>query len=194
MRGNKDGKAMKPILKSKLKLAVLAPPCMLSPGLQAERKQGRHWGYPFIELIMRYGVDIELLPCPESTFKGYSSGLRRNKHGIDYYTHLDGYKEHCIFLAKQSADLVADMQGGGYKFIYWLGVEHSPTCAATYMYSCHGMLKRQGIFYECLQEELKLRGIIIPQKGINRTYLRKALVSLEQALLSEGQTEKDDLF
>ena len=90
MRGNKDGKAMKPILKSKLKLAVLAPPCMLSPGLQAERKQGRHWGYPFIELIMRYGVDIELLPCPESTFKGYSSGLRRNKHGIDYYTHLDG--------------------------------------------------------------------------------------------------------
>ena len=56
------------------------------------------------------------------------------------------------------------------------------------------MLKRQGIFYECLQEELKLRGIIIPQKGINRTYLRKALVSLEQALLSEGQTEKDDLF
>lgn len=183
---------MKAILSSEVRYAILISPCILSPGLQAEQKKGKHWGYPFVELSMKYNVDLISLPCPESAFGGFQSGLQRGKHGIDYYMSLNGYYEHCMFMAKESAQMVMDMCSGGYIFVCMLGVEHSPTCAVRYMYSHHGMLKRQGIFYEILQNELKVQGLEIMQIGINRTYPKKALVLLEQALFYSKKNEKGD--
>ena len=170
------------ILNSETRYAVLVPPCILSPGLQAERKPGGHWGYPFMELLMRYGVNPVLLPCPESSFGGFGSGLQRGKHGIDYYEGMEGYRDHCLCLAKESAEMILEMRAGGFRMICLLGIEHSPTCAVSYMYSHKGMLKRAGMFYEALLGELRTEGIDIPQIGINRTYPRKALYSLETAI------------
>ena len=33
------------VRKFKQRFGVLIAPCILSPGLQAEKKQGEHWGY-----------------------------------------------------------------------------------------------------------------------------------------------------
>lgn len=176
------GVDMKTIRNIKQRYGVLISPCILSPGLQAEKKQGRHWGYPFVESVMEYGVDMIPLPCPESAFGGFQSGLQRGKHGIDYYMSLEGYHNHCSVLAKQTVEMILDMQAGGYRFICMLGVEHSPTCAVSYMYSHHGMLKRPGMFYELLDSELKLQDVGIPQIGINRTHPKKALALLEKEL------------
>lgn len=186
----------KNIVKSKVRSAVLVSPCILSPGFQAERKAEKHWGYAFIELLMKYEVDIIPMPCPESAFGGFSSGLQRGKHGIDYYLSLDGYQEHCMRLAQQSAARYADLSFGGYQFICMLGVEHSPSCAVNYLYSQHGTLKRLGIFFELLQEKLDSRNLSIPQVGINRKYPRKALELLEQKLsaLKEIEAGKDDIL
>ena len=170
------------VRKFKQRFGVLIAPCILSPGLQAEKKQGEHWGYSFIKLVMEYGVDIIPLPCPESSFERFEAGLSRSKHGIDYYMSLDGYNEHCGLLAEQTEQMVLDMQRGGYNFICLLGVEHSPTCAVSYMYSCHGMLKRQGMFYELLQNRLKMQDLEIPHIGINRTHPNKAYAALEKIL------------
>ncbi len=163
--------------------AVLISPCILSPGLQAERRPGEHWGYPFVEALVRHGLDVFPLPCPESSFGGFQSGLRRGKHGIDYYMSLDGYQEHCAHLAQRCAEQLADMCAGGIQFVCMLGIEHSPTCAASYMYSRRGTLKRRGMFFELLHHELESRGLDIPQIGINRTHPGKALAFLEQMLL-----------
>ncbi|MCI9141093.1 MAG: hypothetical protein HFH87_00555 [Lachnospiraceae bacterium] len=137
-----------------------------------------------MELLMRYSVNTVFLPCPESSFGGFERGLQRGKHGIDYYRQLSGYKNHCLCLAKETARMVLDIQAGGFCFICILGIEHSPTCAVSYMYSHKGMLKCAGMFYEALQKELEIIGIKIPWIGINRTYPQKSLKELEKQLLS----------
>lgn len=182
----------KNMLNFKIRQGVLVAPCMLSPGFQVERKQGPHWGYCFLSLLMRSNIDIISLACPESTFGGFCNGLKRGKHGIDYYESLDGYVEHCECLAKQTADMIFDMGLGGYRFICILGVEHSPTCAVSYMYSHKGMLKRSGIYYRLLRSELELRGLHIPEIGINRAYPQKALILLEQ-VLADAKREEDEV-
>lgn len=172
--------------KVEIRLAVLLAPCILSPGLQVAKKNGAHWGYQFIELLMKYKIDIVLLPCPESTFNGFQMGLKRNKHGIDYYESLEGYADHCKNLAIKSANVIEDMQRGGYCFICIMGIEHSPTCAMNYMYSNRGTLKREGMFTEVLRKELEMRMIRIPSLGINRTYPQKAFTFLKQMILNSG--------
>lgn len=174
--------AMRDTLSSETRCAVLLPPCVMSPGLQAEGKQGVHWGYPFIELLMEYGVNPVFLPCPESSFEGFEHGLRRGRHGIDYYRGTEGYREHCLCLTKESAEMILDMQAGGYCFVCALGIEHSPTCAVSYMYSHRGMLKCAGMFYEALRRELEMKGMDISWIGINRTYPQKALKELGRIL------------
>lgn len=172
------------MMRSDSRNAVLLAPCILSPGLQAEPKDGDHWGYPFIELLTQYRVNIVLLTCPEASFGGYVAGLRRDKHGIDYYRTLNGYTDYCTSLAQSEAEKVQSMHNGGYRFLFSLGIEHSPTCAVNYMYSHKGMLKRPGLFWELFQSELLIRGIQIPQIGINRTHINKSLSLVEQELMS----------
>lgn len=59
-------------------------------------------------------------------FGGYDKGLQRGKHGIDYYKGTEGYEGYCVRLAEQWAEMILDMQTGGFDFICILGVEHSP--------------------------------------------------------------------
>ena len=182
MKNRGPVRAGRDMLSSETRHAVLLPPCVLSPGLQAERKPGIHWGYPFVELLMEHGANPVFLPCPESSFGGYDKGLQRGKHGIDYYKGTEGYEGYCVRLAEQWAEMILDMQTGGFDFICILVVEHSPTCAVSYMYSHKGMLKRAGMFYEALLRELNGRGMKVPWIGINRTHPQKALKALEMRL------------
>lgn len=161
------------------KYAVIVPACLIAQGLQVERKKGEHWGYDFVNLLIKYNVDMIPLPCAESTFGGYSSGLKRVKRGVQRYEQLSGYPEHCMKLAKWSAEMIADMTKGGYRFLCILGVENSPSCAVSRIYSNKGTLKRAGIFYQLLEEQLELRGITIPTIGILRGRHRKAIERLE---------------
>lgn len=177
-------------MKFKMQLGALVSPCILSPGFQADKKPGIHWGYRFVELLMKHEINVIPLPCPESAFGGYRIGLQRDRHGIDYYKSLKGYDIHCMQLAIQSADIIADMYAGGYQFICILGVEHSPTCAVNYMYSHQGMLKRSGMFLDLFQKELNFRSLEIPQIGINRTYPNKSFALLEQIIWASKEKSK----
>ncbi len=172
--------------------AILIAPCILSPGLQAERKPGSHWGYPFLSLMMRYGVDIIPLPCSESTFNGFKTGLHRQPHGIKYYEKLDGYSDHCRDLAVKVAEQIAQMEMGGYRFLCMLGVENSPSCAVDHIYSNSGTLTRSGIFFQSLQHELKMRNIEISAIGVLRRNSPKAYARLERILSDWIELKKDD--
>lgn len=148
--------------------AVLLAPCILSPGLQASPKPGTHWGYPVLQLIMRYGVDIIPLPCAECTFGGLSNGLRRKPHSIRYYQSLDGYTEYCEILAERVVKQILQMSTSGYRFLCVLGVENSPTCAISHIYTNHGTVKQKGIFFKHLEEKLIHNNLTIPFIGITR--------------------------
>lgn len=174
------------------KLAVLVAPCILSPGFQAEQKPGKHWGYPFLALMMRYGVDIIPLPCAESTFGGFAAGLHRQPHGLKYYEKLDGYATHCDNLAAEVAEQIAQMEAGGYQFLAMLGVENSPSCAVEHIYSNFGTLTRSGIFFQSLLHEFKLRNIAVPTIGVFRRNSPTAYTRLEQILSSWLEPKEDD--
>ena len=63
----------------------------------------------------------------------------------------------------------------GYMVDAIIGIEHSPTCAANYMYTCHGTQKRQGIFIQYISSMIDERGYQIPIIGINRRFPQKAI-------------------
>ena len=175
------------------RFAVLLAPCILSPGLQASQKSGRHWGYPFLLLLIKYGVDIFPLPCAESTFGGLDVGLCRKPHGIKYYETFDGYMEHCNELAEHVVTQLIQMRISGYQFLCILGVENSPSCAAKHIYSNRGTLKQKGIFFQLLEEKLVCNNFKIPFIGIlRRQNSPAAYAQLEEILKFFESSQKDD--
>lgn len=160
---------------------VLVAPCILHPFLQAVLPADEsHWGTPFTELLHASDVKIIPLACTETEF----CGNHRKKHGIHYYSSLAGYAEFC---SQKAAETFVDIQNStmqGEKTLICLGIEHSPSCAVSYMYSKEGTLKRKGIYFEALAELMSNHGIECIMIGINRKYPRKAYNALMNHLCS----------
>lgn len=158
---------------------VLTAPCILNAQLQAVPPENSlHWGSAFEELLKSKQVEIFLLPCTETGF----CGIPRKKHGVDYYQSLEGYPEYCAQLAQDTAEMILPLIREGQKIVACLGVEHSPSCAVSYMYTHNGMVKRAGIFFEKLFAELDEAGVNLRRIGINRRYPRKAYIQLQNVL------------
>lgn len=172
------------------RLCVVVVPCMLAPGLQAEADaETPNWGVSFAEIVLRNDIDIHLLPCTESCFRGLEAGFARKKHGIEYYFSLPGYMEFCEEKACEVAKNIMDIQVR-YKIIAIIGVEHSPSCAVHYMYSHHGMRKEPGLFMRKLEENLVQMRIKIPFVGVNRKYPQKSLSELKM-IIQEAISERE---
>lgn len=164
---------------------VLVAPCILDAQLQAvPPESSSHWGIPFFELLRDRGIEIFPLPCTETGF----CGIPRGKHGVDYYQALEGYPEYCEEQAWDMLQKILSLRKEGKNVIACLGVEHSPSCAVSYMYTHHGMVKRAGIFFELLFAGLDKEGIKPEQIGINRKHPRKAYLRL-QTVLSRRKSE-----
>lgn len=163
------------------KLIIIAP-CILDARLQAVQKSDPHWGIPFSELLKQNNADVFMLPCPESEWLG----IPRKPHGIDYYLALDGFSEFCRQRAMESARNIAALVGDDRVSCLCVGIEHSPTCAVSYLYSRRGTIKRKGIFFQYLFEAMTELGIDCQGIGINRRYTGKALSGLRDAILSDA--------
>lgn len=169
---------------------VLVVPCMLAAGFQAEANcDTTNWGNSFIEAALNNNIDIHVLPCTESLFRGLEIGLARRKHGIDYYANLPGYQDFCSKKASETAEIVNRLIKC-YNIIAIIGVEHSPSCAINYMYSHRGMLKESGLFMHKLNEYLSEKNISIPFIGVNRKYPRKSLIEFK-ALIQNAANERE---
>lgn len=158
---------------------VLIAPCIINAQFQAELpRKSSHWGAAFEELLKSRGVKIILLPCTETGF----CGIPRKKHGVDYYQSLEGYPEYCAQLAQDTAEMVLSLIREGQEIVACLGVEHSPSCAVSYMYTHNGMVKRAGIFFEKLFAKLDEGGVNLRKIGINRRHPQKAYIQLRNML------------
>lgn len=162
---------------------VFAPACLLCPSLQAGGlAKENSWRKGFIDLFSQLDLNIIQLPCPESSFGGYITGLSREKHGIKYYENLDGFVQHCNELSNNVIKMIAAMVSNHYEIVAILGIEHSPTCAANYMYTNQGTIKRKGIFLSMVHQGLQDRKICIPLIGINRRFPNKSIQGLKRLL------------
>lgn len=164
---------------------ILIVPCILDAQLQAERPDPHyHWGAPFIELLREHSVELLCLPCTEVGFCGVS----RKKHGVDYYQALNGYLEYCEKQARNMQQRLISLNEKRENIIACLGVEHSPSCAVSYIYTHRGTVRRAGIFFEQLFTRLDEAGMKIEWIGINRKYPQKAYNHLRK-LLEQWESE-----
>ena len=161
---------------------MIIAPCILDARLQAVQKTNPHWGIPFWDLLSQNKVDVFVLPCPESEWLG----IPRDPHGIDYYLALDGFSDFCSRRAVESARNISTLIGDDYVSCCCVGIEHSPTCAVSYMYSRRGTIRRKGIFFQHLFEAMTELGIEYQGIGINRSHTGKALSCLRDAILSDA--------
>lgn len=158
---------------------VFVPSCLLCPIYMAKKSEKKIlWRQDIICYLNDKGYSIIQMPCPEVSFPNYHCGIKRMPHGIKYYEELEGFKEHCSKLGDQVMFQIEALCDYGYKVSAIMGIEHSPTCATSYMYTNQGTQKRQGIFIQYLAQKLKERGYLIPIIGINRRYPNKAILSL----------------
>lgn len=109
--------------------------------------------------------------------------MGRRPHGISFYEKLPGYVEHSKNLAHEVASRIHDLITNGYS-VAILGIEHSPSCAVSYIYMGpgRGTVHRSGIFIQALHDELNVRNISVPMIGINRRFPKKAISELHNVL------------
>ena len=136
------------------------------------------WEKHFVELVQ--------MPCPEATFPCGLAGLGRPPHGIQYYESLEGFQAYCVRLAQRTAEQVLSFQSAGCAVAAIVGIEHSPTCAVSYMYTRQGTVHCAGLYMNALMDELSAVGADITYIGVNRRFPRKAVSALENAILAAG--------
>lgn len=159
---------------------VFVPGCLLCSVYMAKKNDSRElWRYNLLRYLNENDYSIVQLPCPESFYKASNCGINRKPHGIKYYESLPGFNEYCAELAAKVVNQIEDFVYNGYSISAILGIEHSPTCAASYMYTNHGTQKKQGIFIKHLADTLEGQNISVPIVGINRRFINKTICNLE---------------
>lgn len=158
---------------------IFVPSCLLCTLLMAKKPaHNAMWSHEIVSFLNDRNYSIIQMPCPEASFPNYLSGLSRQPHGIKYYEDLPGFKNHCIELGKQVVAQIDAFHDSGYLVTAILGIEHSPTCAASYMYTHQGTQKRQGVFIKYIADSIKERPYEIPIIGINRQNPKKVIKAL----------------
>lgn len=161
------------------KYFIFIPFCLIAQAYQAQGLVKYEWKAsikPFIELLMKYEINIIQMPCAESTF---NNALIRNPQGLKGYNTKE-FNEHCESLASQVANQITNLRNNNYEVIAILGIEQSPSCCVNYIYTNKGMENRSGLFIEKLKN--KIKNYQIPFIGINRKHIKKSYKELETIL------------
>lgn len=164
------------------KVMVFVPACLLCPVLQAKYDSEKTaWNHAVVSFLQAKNISMFQMPCSEATFPHPQCGLNRKPHGVGFYERLAGYSEYARKLAAATASQMAEFSENGYRVLAVLGIEHSPSCAASYIYmGSYGTVHRSGLYLQALRDESKSRGLDIPFIGINRNFPQKAISELDK--------------
>lgn len=166
-------------MSNRSKKFVFVPFCLLAQAYQAEGIVKYEWKSsirPFVDLLLDNDINIVQMPCAESTF---NHSLIRKPQGISKYDNEE-FNKHTWSLAIEVANQIKEIISSGYEIIAILGIEQSPSCCVSYIYTNNGMENRKGLFIEKLYEEIS--DLNIPFIGINRKYINKSLNLLKDIL------------
>ena len=158
---------------------IFVPFCLMAQAYQAQGIVKYEWKSsikPIMQLLIDNDINIIQMPCTEASF---NDSLIREPKGLSKYN-TDEFNEHCQKKADQVIYEIKNIINSGYEVIAILGIEHSPSCCANYIYTNKGNEKRKGIFIEKIYDGLKEYNI--PIIGINRKYIRKSLMELEKKI------------
>lgn len=158
---------------------IFVPFCLIAQAYQAKGLVKYEWRStikPIVQLLIDNDINIIQMPCAEATF---NKSLIREPKGLSKYN-TEEFNKHCQKEADSVIDEIKNIVNSGYKVIAIMGIEQSPSCCVNYIYTNKGNEKRRGLFIEKVYEGIKEYNI--PIIGINRKYIRKALIELEKII------------
>lgn len=120
-----------------------------------------------VEFLVRSGVGIIQMPCPEFTYAGVS----RQPKTREQYDNAT-FRVHCRKIADEIANQISEYAKGGVKLRLVVGVDGSPSCGVKGEVS--------GIFIEELRSALDKRGISAPFCGIRLESLGDDIAEMEK--------------
>ncbi len=171
----------------KNKRIVFAPGCMLCPSFQVDpSEKNMAWPKEIVPFLLQNNIGIIPMPCPEISFGGYIEGAARLPHGVTYYEKQIGFVEHCGLLGSNVAHQIHELSQAGFHILAVIGIERSPTCAASFLRTQKGTEKRQGIFMSVISRELEEMRLNIPIVGINRSSSYSRFFRVMSLLLENG--------
>lgn len=171
------------------KLLFLAH-CLLNQNAKVQGLAGYPGTFePLVRTLLRSGVGLAQLPCPEMA----CLGLRRPL-GTDTVEQYDTkkYRAVCRRLAKSTGREIRSYREAGYRVLGIIGVEGSPSCSVERAPRLVGgkrrLVKGNGLFVEALKKELakaKLRVKFIgvpecPESGDIKRSLKSIVQTTKQ--------------
>ena len=166
-------------MSNRSKKFIFVPFCLLAQAYQAQGLVKYQWVSsikPIVQVLIDNDINIIQMPCAESTF---NHSLIRAPQGISKYDNEE-FNAHTQKIACEVGRQIRDIIESGYEVIAIMGIEQSPSCCVSYIYTNNGMENRKGLFMEKLAKEIA--DLNIPFIGINRKYINKALISLNNII------------
>lgn len=130
------------------KKILLLAHCCLNQNAVLPGWERAYGAYPFTELLIRNGIGILQLPCPETLALGID---RPPLTYEDYNT--NEHRTLCANICDIPLKMIQAHLDAGDEIIGIIGIQDSPNCAITHP---------RGVFMEVLFERLKERSIMLP--------------------------------
>lgn len=144
--------------------------CLLNQNAKVQGLAGYPGAFkPLIQVLLRSGVGLVQLPCPEMACLGPKRPLETDT--VEQYD-TARYRSICLRLARAAAREIISYRKAGYKVSGIIGVEGSPSCgverAPRLINGKRRLVRRSGLFVESLRRELagaklRVRFIGVPE-------------------------------
>jgi predicted secreted protein len=156
----------------KHKKVVIVAHCVLNQNAVVDGLDRARGAYPIIEILLREGLGMLQLPCPELLY----SGVKRPPRSFDQYNTRE-FRELCRSLLVPYIKQLQDYLQNGYTFLGVVAIANSPTCA---LGGVRGVLMRElaSLFEE---HNIPLKYAEIPesyQEGVHDATLENDILNL----------------
>ena len=127
------------------KKIIVVSHCVLNQNAVVHGLERAGGGFPLVHEILKEGIGIIQLPCPEFLYLG-STRPSMNKNE---YENMAGYAEHCQKILEPIFLQLKEYQQNGYTYLGVLGIQESPSCSLSFP---------RGILMEKYMEEMERKG------------------------------------
>ena len=126
------------------KKIIVVSHCVLNQNAVVHGLERAKGAFPLVEEILKRGIGIIQLPCPEFLYLGSN---RPSMNKVEYEK-TEGYTEHCRRILESVFWQLEEYQKNGYSYIGVLGIQESPSCSLS---------SPPGILMEKYMEEMERR-------------------------------------
>ncbi len=165
--------------KIKSKKIIIVSHCVLNQNSVIEGWARAKGAFSIAELLIKEGVGIIQLPCPEIIY----NGINRPPLGYEDYNKKE-YRELCCSLLSPYIMQIKDYLKNGYSLLGVIAINKSPTCSIS---------GKRGVLMEELFAALEYEEILLPFVEIPEAYNEEmSMAELEEEIYQLLKGDKND--